>query len=152
MNTVTETYPTAATATAVQNARARKAALLVAGFLSGFLVLNTYWAFGGDWAVAWVLGCDCTVPLAAVWAQEAAIVAGVGVVLGRAGIWQPALPAWIFTLGTWAMAVTFVAVGVLNLFGDNTPQARLLFAPMALVLGALCVTVARGRRVGGDGT
>ena len=126
--------------------RARTATQLVAGFLAGFLALNTYWALGGDWGVAWVLGCDCTVPLAALWVQEAALVAGVGVVLGRAGMWNPPVPAWILRAGIWVMAASFAAVGLQNLLGDNTAQVRLLFAPLALTMSALCVVVARGRR------
>ena len=125
---------------------ARRAAWAVAGFLAGFLVLNTYWAFGGKRGVAWVLGCDCTVPLAALWVQEAVLVAGVGVVLGRAGIWNAPVPAWILRAGIWVMAASFAAMGLQILLGDNRAQARLLFAPLALTMSALCVVVARGRR------
>ena len=122
---------------------ARRAAWAVAGFLAGFLVLNTYWAFGGKRGVAWVLGCDCTVPLALVWMQEAAVLAGIAVVLARAGIWRLPVPAWIPRAGIWTMAAVFAAVGLQNLFGDNTAQARLLFAPIALAISGLCVIVAR---------
>ncbi len=125
--------------------RARRAAALLAGFLAGFLVLNTYWGLGGKRGVAWVLGCDCTVPLALVWIQEAAVAAGIAVVLTRAGIWQLPLPGWIPRAGIWAMAAVFAAVGLQNLLGDNTAQARFLFAPLALALSALSVVVARGR-------
>ncbi len=41
------------------------------------------------------------------------------------------------------MAAAFAAVGAQNLFGDNTPQARLLFAPLALTLSVLCAVAAR---------
>ncbi len=126
--------------------RSRQAARAVAGFMTGFLAVNTYWSLGGRWGVAWVLGCDCTVPLPAVWAQEVAIVAGIGVVLARAGLWRPPLPAWIFRTGTWTMAATFAAVGLQNLLGDNTVQARFVFTPTALALSALCIIVARARR------
>jgi len=93
---------------------APKAAQMVVGFLAGFLALNTYWGLGGTAGVAWVLGCECTVPLAAVWAQEAAIVAGIGIVLGKAEIWRGALPSWIFGVGIWAMTASFAAVGLQN--------------------------------------
>lgn len=122
---------------------ARKAALGVAGFLTGFLVVNTYWGFGGRGGLVWVLGADCTVPLPVVWAQEAAVFAGTGVVLGRAAIWRSAVPSWIFRLGIWAMTASFAAVGLQNLLGDTTAQARLLFAPTAFALSALCAVVAR---------
>lgn len=120
-------------------------ATVVAGFLASFLVLNTYWAFGGTAGVSWVMGCDCTVPLALVWVQEAAVTAGIAVVLTLAGIWHLPVPAWVPRVGIWVMAVVFGAVGLLNLAGDNTTQARLLFAPLALALAALCVAVARQR-------
>lgn len=148
MNTTKANTPAAlpsATATA-GDTRTRRAATAVAAFLGAFLLLNTYWGFGGRWGMAWVLGCDCTLPLALVWVQEVAIVAGIGVVLGRAGLWRPALPAWIFRIAIWAMTASFVAVGLQNLVGDNTVQARLLFAPAAFTLSVLCLIVARGRR------
>lgn len=124
--------------------RTHGVARAVAGFLGGFLVLNTYWGLGGRGGLEWVLGGDCQVPLIAVWVQEAAIVAGIGVVLGRAGIWRPSLPSWIFSMGMWAMTASFAVVGLQNLFGDNTPQARFVFAPIALLLSWSCAVVARG--------
>jgi hypothetical protein len=132
-----------------QGTRARRAALSVAGFLAGFLVLNTYWGLGGRRGVAWVLGCDCTVPLSLVWIQEAALAAGVTVVLAHAGIFSLPLPPWIPRAGIWVMAAVFAAVGFQNLLGDNTLQARFLFAPLALALSALSVVVARQPRSAG---
>ena len=147
MNTTTKANtPSALRGATARDIRARRAAGAVAAFLGVFLLLNTYWGFGGRWGVAWVLGCDCTVPLAAVWVQEVAIVVGIGVVLGRAGLWRPALPAWIFRIGIWAMTASFAMVGLQNLVGDNTVQARLLFAPVAFTLSVLCLIVARGPR------
>ena len=133
-----------------QATAARRAALLIAGFLAGFLVLNTYWGLGGTRGVAWVLGYECTVPLALVWVQEAAVAAGIAVVSARAGLWQLPLPRWIPRAGIWAMAVVFAAVGLQNLLGDNTAQARFLFAPLALALSALSIVVARGPRPSGS--
>ncbi|MDQ3641129.1 MAG: hypothetical protein M3450_06605 [Actinomycetota bacterium] len=122
----------------------RRAAFIVAGFLAALLPLNTYWALGGTSGVAWVLGCaGCTVPLALVWVQEALVVGGIGVVLARLGQWRPPLPCWFWRLGLWIMAATFGAVGAQNLLGDNTAQARLLFAPLAL---SLCILSAVANR------
>ena len=126
--------------------RARRSASLLAGFLAGFLVLNTYWGLGGKRGVAWVLGCDCTVPLALVWMQEAAVAAGIAVVVSRAGIWPLPVPGWMPRAGIWVMAAVFAAVALQNLLGDKTAQARFLFAPLALALSALSVVVARGPR------
>jgi len=121
----------------------RRPALLVVGFLVGFLPLNTYWALGGTWGLGWVLGCaDCTVALSLVWVQEALIGAGIAVLLAASGIWRTRLPGRLWRVGTWTMAAAFAAVGAQNLIGDNTPQARLLFAPLTLTLGALCATAA----------
>ena len=122
----------------------RAAASSIAGFLGALLVLNTYWALGGTWGVAWVLGCaGCTVPLALVWVQEAMIVAGIATVAARAGLWRPPLPQGLWRLGLWLMAASFAAVGAENMLGDNSLRNRLLFAPAALGLGALCVVADR---------
>jgi len=122
----------------------QRAAFVVAGFLAALLPLNTYWALGGTWGIAWVMGCArCTVPLGLVWVQEALVVGGVGVVLARLGHWRPPLPYWFWRLGLWIMAATFGAVGAQNLLGDNTAQAKFLFAPLAL---SLCVLSAVANR------
>lgn len=124
--------------------RGRKAASVVAGFLAMLLVLNTYWGFGGTWGIGWVLGCaDCTIPLGLVWMQEAMVGAGIAVLAARSGIWRSPLPGWIWRSGTWTMAAAFAAVGVHNVLGDNTVQARLLFAPLALTMAVLCTVAAR---------
>jgi len=117
---------------------------MVAGLLAALLPLNTYWALGGTWGMAWVMGCaGCSVAPALVWVQEALVVAGIGVVLARLGRWRPPLPAGFWRLGLWIMAAAFGAVGVQNLLGDNTPQARFLFAPSALGLCVLSVVANR---------
>ncbi len=121
-----------------------RAAFTVAGFLVALLPLNTYWALGGTWGVAWVMGCaGCTVPLALVWVQEALVVSGIGVLLARVGRWRPPLPAGFWRVGLWLMAAAFGAVGAQNLLGDNTPQARFVFAPLALGLCALSAVANR---------
>lgn len=124
--------------------RGRVAALCVAGFLTSFLLLNTYYSFGGTWGIAWILGCaGCTVPLPLVWVQEVLVLAGIGVVLARVGMVRPPLPGWVFRSGLWTMAAVFGAVALQNLLGDNTPQARFLFAPLALTLCAATAFAAR---------
>ncbi|MBA3232775.1 MAG: hypothetical protein H0T17_02315 [Propionibacteriales bacterium] len=126
--------------------RSRPAAAVVIGVLGCFLVPNTYWGLGGSRGLEWILGSDVTLSLALVWVQEVAIVVGITVVSGRAGIWRLPAPGWFYQAGIWSMALVFGAVGVYNLIGDNTVQARFLFAPVALVMGALCVVVAVGSR------
>jgi hypothetical protein len=122
--------------------RAERAAWTVASVLAALLLVNTYWSFGGQRGLSWVMGCDCEVPLFLVWMQEAALAIGITVVLARAGVWPAPMP-WIWKIGTWTMAAAFGAVGLQNLVGDNTLQARLVFAPLALLLCGLCVVVAR---------
>jgi hypothetical protein len=125
------------------------AALCVAGFLASFLLLNTYWSFGGTWAIAWILGCDgCTLPLPIVWMQEVLVLAGIGGVLARVGMVRLPLPGWVFRSGLWTMAAVFGVVAAHNLFGDNTPQARFLFAPLALTLCAATAFAARALAAG----
>ena len=60
----------------------RAAAAVVVGFLSLFLVPNTYWG-SGTRGLEWILGSDVSPPLALVWAQEVAIVVGIVITLGR---------------------------------------------------------------------
>lgn len=122
--------------------KARWAAWIVAGFLALFTPLNVYYALGGKWGVVWVVGCDC-LPAAAFWVQQVAIFVGIVIVLGRAGIWRIGLPGWVLGAGTWGMAGVFGAVSLWNLVGDNSLQARILFAPVAATLCGLCVIVAR---------
>lgn len=119
--------------------RGRTAAFAVAGFLAALLALNTHWAVGGTWGLAWVMGCPgCTVDVALVWVQEALVMSGIAVVLARTGTWRLPLPGRFWRFGLWMMAAAFAAVGAWNLLGDNTTQARFLFAPLALGLGVLC--------------
>ena len=57
------------------------------------------------------------------------------------------MPGWVYSMGIWSMATVLSAVGLYNLFGDNTDQARFVCAPFVIVMGALCVVVAvAGRR------
>jgi len=123
---------------AAAKVRGRTAGLCVAGFLVALLPFNTFWALGGTWGLGWILGCaDCTVPLALVWAQEVLLVAGIAIVLARLGLWRAPLPQSLWRLGLGLMTAAFGLVGASNLLGDNTIQARFLFAPAALGLAAL---------------
>ena len=123
----------------------RGAARIVVGFLVAFSVPNVYWGLGGDRGIVWVVGCDC-LPIAAVWIQQAAIILGIAVLLVRTGIWHAPFGSWMFRVATWGMAATFGAVALSNSIGDNTVQARALFAPVAAVMCVLCVIVARSPR------
>lgn len=52
--------------------RVDDAGTVVAAFLALVTPINAYWGFGGG-GLAWVLECDCAVPLPPVWVQQVAL-------------------------------------------------------------------------------
>jgi hypothetical protein len=85
------------------------------------------------------------------------IVAGVGVglwllavliVLGRAGFEVIPLPAAILRWGTWVL-VGLLFVGAVMNIASSSPWERFGGAPVALILGVLCLIVARSEPVSG---
>ena len=109
-------------------------------------VLHFYWAFGGNWGLAVALGrqeiqASTGLRLAAAGVAIALLVAAVGV-LGRIGLWGEFLPWVLFSWGTWALVVALFLSGLLNLTA-STWKERLVFAPIAGVLGVLALIIAR---------
>ena len=136
-------------------------ALGTAIVLLSLAVLHVYWAAGGKRgagaAVPEVAGRPAFVPgpnatlLVALALTLAALV-----VLGRAGLWRPALiPRPMFVTGTWGLCAVFLlrAVGDLRLVGffkrvRDTRFARrdtLLYSPLSLALGLALLGLALGR-------
>ncbi len=114
-------------------------ALLLAG------ALHAYWALGGRWGLATVLGAgNPAPPAAAVWVVVIGIVIAALIVLGKVGAWGRFLPAWPFAWGSWALCAALAAVGLLNL-GSGRPWETLLIAPLCLLLAVLAAAVARAR-------
>ena len=80
-------------------------------------------------------------PAVAVWAQGAVVLASIGVVLARSGLWHVPVPAAVPRVGVWLMAAVFLLLAVNNLLRP-TVWERLLLAPLGLLLAALAVSVA----------
>lgn len=112
-------------------------------------VLHLYWAFGGNWGLAAALGreeidASSGLRIAAGAVAIALLIAAVGV-LGRIGLWGDFLPWVLFSWGTWALVAALVLAALLN-FTASTWTERLVFAPLALALGALALVIARSPR------
>jgi hypothetical protein len=71
-----------------------------------------------------------------VWALAATIV------LGRAGFDVFSLPDAVVRWGTWIL-IGLSLLGALMNFASSSPWERFLWAPLALILAALCFVVAR---------
>ncbi len=112
-------------------------------------VLHLYWAFGGTWGLAAALGrqeidVSTGLGIAAGAVAIALLIAAVGV-LGRVGLWGKFLPWVLFSWGTWALVGALFLAALLNLTA-RTWMERLVFAPLALALGALALIIARSPR------
>ena len=125
--------------------RARRAGYMLATALLLVGALHAYWALGGQWGLATVLGEGNPIPpAAAVWAMVIGIVIAALIVLGKIGVWGRFLPAWPFACGSWALCAAFAAVALLNL-GSGRSWEMLLIAPLCLLLAVLAAAVARAR-------
>jgi hypothetical protein len=71
------------------------------------------------------------------------LVAAATLVLGRAGFLRG--PAGLFRSGTWVVAV-LLTVSALGNLASSSPWEEFVQGPVALVIGALCFVVARGRQ------
>jgi hypothetical protein len=123
-----------------------RSAYALAVALTTLSVLHLYWAFGGTWGLAAALGrqeIDASTGLrvAAGAVAAALLIASVGV-LGRVGLWGDFLPWVLFAWGTWSLVIALFLAVFLNLTG-RTWMERLVFAPIALALGALALIIAR---------
>ncbi len=112
-------------------------------------VLHLYWAFGGTWGFAAALGREqieaTGILRVAAGAVAIALAVAAAGVLGRVGIWGRSLPWPLFSWGMWALVSALFLATLPNLTG-RTWLERLLFAPIALVLGVLALTIARSTR------
>jgi hypothetical protein len=112
-------------------------------------------AAGAPWGQAAWGGGDSHLSAAQRGASAVAAVVYVAaalIVLGRAGIWGTRGKRLIFHWGTWSLAV-FMAIGAVPNFISQSRWENFIFGPLALVLAALCIVVARsavpGPRQGG---
>ena len=125
--------------------RTRHAGYLLATTLLLVGALHAYWALGGHWGLAAVLGeGNPAPPAAAVWAVVIAIVIAALIVLGKIGVWGRSLPAWPFAWGSWGLCAALAAGALLNLSSGRSWET-LLIAPLCLLLALLAAAVARAR-------
>lgn len=72
------------------------------------------------------------------------------IVLGRAGLQVVPLPYGVLRWGTWVL-VGLLFVGAVMNFASSSEWERFGWAPVALILGVLCLIVARSEPVSGEG-
>ncbi len=139
------------------------AGILVVTILAGLSALHLYWAFGGKWGMTVVIptvgGNRAFNPssLATV-LVAAALLLAVLVITGRMRYWGTSLPKWIFTWGTWGIALVFLlrAVGDFRLAGffkqihqtDFAYWDTWLFSPLCLLLSVLLCLLSLGDDAG----
>lgn len=108
--------------------------------------LHFYWALGGMWGLAASLGRQAVEPNRLIrggaGAVGIALAIAAAVVLGRVGVWKSSLPWLLFLWGAWGLAGALALAGVINLTAQ-TWWERLAFAPLAFVLAAMALAVAR---------
>lgn len=124
----------------------RVSAAIVAAGLAAMSGMQLFWALGGTWALNEASGIESNdlstaAAIASAVLAVALLVAGLAV-LGHAGYWGDRVPFRYFHRGTWLAAVALAFGGLLNLFGASAWE-RFLFGPLALVLAALAIVVAR---------
>jgi hypothetical protein len=131
----------------------RTAALMAAG---GFLALAAFQvalALGAPLGrAAWGGFYEAQLPM------RLRIASGVGVVflllaaltvLGRAGLRVVSLPYSILRWGTWVL-VGLLFVGAVMNFASSSVWERFGWAPVTLILGVLCLIVARSASISGE--
>ncbi|MGZ8740008.1 MAG: hypothetical protein ACXWZ8_05380 [Gaiellaceae bacterium] len=122
------------------------AALGAIGFAS-LAIFQAALAAGAPWGQAAWGGADAHLSAGRRGASAVAAVIYVAatlIVLCRAGIiWPARSNAALFRWGTWFLAVA-MAIGAVPNFASQSRWENLLFGPLALVLSALCIVVARG--------
>jgi hypothetical protein len=125
---------------------ARLAAMLAALGFAGLAVFQAALAAGAPWGHAAWGGADADLSAAQQGASAVAAViyaAAALVVLCRAGIiWRGRSDAAAFRWGTWFFAAA-MTVGALPNVASQSRWENLVFGPLALVLAACCVVVAR---------
>jgi hypothetical protein len=121
----------------------RRTAMVLAGSLGAAALLPVYWAAGGSWGLMEAMGApELFHPPAGVMLLTGFCLAGwATVVLGAGGVWGLALPRRFFTVGSWVIAVTLLAVSA-DYFRSPAQWERLIAAPLMLVMWIAAVMVA----------
>jgi hypothetical protein len=122
------------------------AAVLAAIGFAALAVFQAALAAGAPWGHAAWGGADAALSAGQRGASAVAAVIYVAatlIVLCRAGIiWRARSNAALFQWGTWFFAVA-MAIGSVPNFASQSRWENLIFGPLALVLAALCIVVAR---------
>jgi hypothetical protein len=124
---------------------ARLAAVLAAIGFTFLAVFQAALAAGAPWGHAAWGGDNAHLSSGQRVASAVAViiyVAAALIVLGRAGIIWRARSAALLRWGTWFFAVA-MAIGAVPNFASQSRWENFIFGPLALVLAALCVVVAR---------
>ncbi len=133
----------------VANSTVMQTAYTLSLALAILSALHLYWAFGGSWGLAAALGREQIEPTAALRIAAGAVATALAVavagVLGRVGVWGRFLPWLLFSWEMWALVTALFLAAVINLTA-RTWLERMLFAPIALVLGMLALSIARSTR------
>jgi hypothetical protein len=129
---------------------ARLAAALAAIGFASLAVFQAALAAGAAWGHAAWGGADAHLSAGERGASAVAAVIYVAatlVVLCRAGIiWPARSNAALFRWGTWFFAVA-MAIGSLPNLASQSRWENVIFGPLALVLAALCIVVARAAAI-----
>lgn len=125
---------------------ARSAAAFAAIGFASLAVFQAALAAGAPWGHAAWGGGDAHLSAGQRVASAAAAIiyaAATLIVLGRAGIiWRARSNAALFRWGTWFLAVA-MAIGAVPNVASQSRWENFIFGPLALLLAALCVVVAR---------
>ena len=124
---------------------ARLAAVLAAIGFAALAIFQAALAAGAPWGDAAWGGANAHLSAAERSASAAAAIiyaAATLIVLGRAGIWGMRSNATVFRWGTGFLAVA-MAIGAVPNFVSQSRWENFIFGPLALVLAALCIAVAR---------
>jgi hypothetical protein len=124
---------------------ARLAAVLAAIGFTFLAVFQAALAAGAPWGHAAWGGENAHLSSGQRVASAVAViiyVAAALIVLGRAGIIWRARSAALLRWGTWFFAVA-MAIGAVPNFASQSRWENFIFGPLALVLAALCIVVAR---------
>lgn len=140
------------------SAPVRAAAITVSIVLTVIGGLHTVWAVGSSWPfddrdsmskVVWGDSLETFPPPAATMVVVALMGTAALVVTGRAGFWGRWMPKWVFSVGTWTVAIVlflraFVyGLGSIGSDAVNVAWEQNLFTPLCFTLALLCFAVAR---------
>jgi hypothetical protein len=121
------------------------AAIAAAVGFAGLAVFQLALAAGAPWGHAAWGGANAELPTAQRVSSAVSVLIfaiAIGVVLGRARVWQTSGHETFFRRTTWVLVV-FLTLSALVNFASGSRWENFILGPLALVLALLCVVVAR---------